>query len=182
MSPQPPISSVVLRDTISGYTQDYTEFSSTVEPLPGQQYINEGEEFVLRLTATNDPYFAGAGGAGVRLVNVRWHVAEVGAANPPPITFIVPDAPLDGRAGPTDDLPLLTAGDHVPELYVFPRFGKSVLEPGETDVIELRGYAEETGTILIMFKLLADVDPAGLDLADQSTYPLAALGTSSVVT
>ncbi len=180
MPPQPAISSVVLRDTIAGYTQEYTNFSSTVEPLSGQQFINPGEEFILELTATNDPYFAGSG--GVRLVNVRWHVAEVGAANPPTVSILVPGPPLEGRAGPTDDLPLLTAGDHVAELHVFPKFGKSVLEPGETDVIELRGFAEAAGTIQIQFNLLADVDPDGLDLADQSTYSVAAGGTAQVVT
>ncbi len=177
----PSISSVVLRDTIAAYTQDYAQWSSVVEPLPGQQHINPGEEFTIRLTATNDPYFvsSGAGHVGVRLVNVRWHVRVV---NTTPVNIVVPNSPLDAREGPTDDLPLLTAGDHVPELYVFPRHGKSILVPGETDTVELRGIALATGTILVMFNLVADVDDDWLDLADQEGNPLAALGTGQVVT
>ncbi len=174
--PAPTINSVVLRDTIAAYTQEYTEFSSTVEPLPGQQFINPEEEFTLRLTATNDPFFGVTG--GVRLVNVRWHVESLNAA----VSIIVPDLPLEAREGPTTDLPLLAAGDHVSELYIFPRFGKKVLEQGETDEIEIRGYAENPGTILIMFNLIADVDSDGLDLTDQSCSALASLPPTQVVT
>ena len=174
--PVPTINSVVLRDTIAGYTQEYTEFSSTVEPLAGQQYINPNEEFILRLTATNDPYFGAVG--GVRLVNVRWHVESVNAA----VSIVVPPAPLEARTGPTTDLPLLTAGDHVSELYIFPRYGKKVLEQGETDEIEIRGFAENPGTILVMFNLLADVDADGLGLMDQTSWALASLPPMQVVT
>lgn len=92
--------------------------SSTVEPLHGAE-IHRGEECAIRLTATNDPYFgsAGTGHVGVRLVNVRWHVDVL---TPSVVTVIVPDPPLYARSGPTDDLPLLTAGDRVSELYIFP--------------------------------------------------------------
>lgn len=174
----PAISSVVLRDTIATYTREYVEFSSVVEPLPGQDYINLKDEFTIRLTATNDPYFGGAGNVGVRLVNVRWHVEVISTSS---IKLIVPEGPLDARAGPTDDLPLLTPGDKVSEFYIFPQHGKSVLEPGETDTIELRGKAKRTGTILVMFNIVADVDPDPLNLVDQDTYPLASLGTTQVV-
>ena len=162
----PDINSVVLRETIAGYTQAYTVFSSTVEPLPGQQFINIGEECMIRLTATNDPYFGTAGGVG--LVNVRWHVMSVNTA----LSIVVPPLPLEAREGPTADMPLLTAGDHVPELYLFPRYGKKLLEQGETDVIEIRGHADSAGVIQILFNLVADVDAGGLDLLDQTSSAL----------
>ncbi len=166
----PSINSVVLRDTIAAYTQTYVVVSSTVEPLNGQQ-INLNEECSIRLTATNDPFFgsAGTGHVGVRLVNVRWHARVV---NPNVLTLIVPDPPLYARTGPTDDLPPLTAGDRVSELYIFPEHGKKVLDPGETNTVGLRGYAEGAGTINVMFDIVADVDDDWLDLRDQATYPL----------
>ena len=174
----PAISSVVLRDTISLYAQNYTVHSSTVAPLPGQQFINPQERCSLHLTATNDPSFGGAGQVGVRLVNVRWHVWTTNAT----LNIVVPDAPLDSRAGPTQDLPLLTPGDDVSELYVFPRFAKKVLEPGETDDMTLECTALAVGTILVMFDLVCDVDPDALELVDQTCFPLASLGTAQVVT
>jgi hypothetical protein len=174
----PSISSVDLRDTIAGYTQRYVESSSEVEPLTGD-LINPGERCKLRLTATNDPHFPTGAPGGVRLINVRWHVRVI---NTTVVDIVVPPRPLDARDGPTDNLPLLTPGDSVPELYVFPRHGKSVLDPGETNSIELEGNALAAGTILVMFNLVADVDAYQLDLVDQANSPLAALGTTSVVT
>lgn len=164
--PTPTINSVVLRETINAYTQEYTEFSSTVEPLPGALAINPKDECIIRLTATNDPYFGVTG--GMRLVNVRWHVESINAA----LSIVVPDLPLEAREGPTTDLPLLTAGDHVPELYIFPQFGKRKLKQGETDQIEIRGYAENLGTVSVLFNLLADVDPDAFILTDQSNSAL----------
>lgn len=165
--PIPAINSVFLRETINAYTREYTVFSSTVEPLPGALVIKEKDECVIRLTATNDPYFGVTG--GMQLLNVRWHVESVGTA----ISIVVPDLPLEAREGPSSNLPLLTAGDHVPELYIFPRFGKRKLEQGETDQIEIRGFAENLGVIIVMFDLVADVDPDAFVLTDQPTIVLA---------
>lgn len=173
----PSNNSALLGQTISTYTQEYVEFSSTVEPLAGEQHISPGENFDITLTATNDPYFPNGGSGGVKLVNVRWHVSVVA----PTVSLVVPDAPLDCREGPTDDLPLLTPGDMVQEMYVFPRFEKKTLSPGETDRIKLQGYANSDGTILIMFDLVADIDADWLALTDQASFSLAALGTNSVV-
>ena len=171
--------SVELRDSIAGYAQHYVERSGEVSPVTGTQ-ANPGEEVSIHLIATNDPNAGvlGADHVGVRLVNVRWHVHSLNST----VTIIVPNAPLDARAGSTENDPLLTPGDRVSELYLFPRYGKKVLDPGETDSIELRGFAESAGTILVMFDVVADVDDAWLDLKDQTVFPLACLGTSSVVT
>lgn len=177
LSTSPSNNSALLGETISTYLQEYVEFSSTVEPLAGEQHISPGENFDITLTATNDPYFPTGGSGGVRLVNVRWHVSVVSPAT----SLVVPEAPLDCREGPSDDLPLLTPGDTVQEMYVFPRFEKKNLAPGETDRIELQGYANAEGTILIMFDLVADIDADWLDLTDQTSSSLAALGTNSVV-
>lgn len=173
------LGSVELAEIIARYTRDYVEHSSVVEPLPGQQYINPGEEFTVRLTATNDPNFAGSGTAGVRLVNVRWHLRVI---NTSVVNIVVPAPPLESRTEATDDLPLLTPGDHVSELYVFPRFGRSVLDPGETNNMVINGIALDVGTILIMFDVVADVDLEWIGLAGQNTNPLASLGTASVTT
>jgi hypothetical protein len=173
------IGSVELRDTVADYTQQYVERSGEVSPVTGTQ-ANPGEEVAISLVATNDPNAGGAGAdhVGIRLIDVRWHVRSLNNT----ITLIVPSPPLDCRAGPSDDLPLLTPGDRVSELYVFPRHGKRILDPGETNSIELRGFAENAGTILVMFDIVADVDDDWLDLSDQDSFPLACLGTSSVVT
>ena len=174
----PTINSVVLHDTIAAYAKTYVVVSSTVQPLDGPQ-INLDEECAIRLTATNDPYLgrAGTGHVGVGLVNVRWHARVI---NPSVLTLIVPDPPLYARTGPTDDLPPLTAGDRVSELYIFPEHGKKVLDPGERNTIELRGYAEGAGRITVMFDIVADVDDDRLDLRDQASYPLANVPLISV--
>ncbi len=175
----PTIDSVVLRDTIAAYAKTYVVVSSTVQPLHGAAGIHPGEECAIRLTATNDPYLgrAGTGHVGVGLVNVRWHARVI---NPGVLTLIVPDPPLYARTGPTDDLPPLTAGDRVSELYIFPEHGKKVLDPGERNTIELRGYAEGAGRITVMFNIVADVDDDWLDLRDQASYPLANVPLISV--
>lgn len=170
--------SVELRDTIAQYTQQYVEYSGEINAVTGDQ-VNPGEEVTISLTATNDPGAAsGIDHVGVRLVNVRWHVRSVNST----ISLVVPTAPLDAREGPAEDLPLLTPGDQVSEYYVFPRHGKRVLDPGETNRLKLRGHADNAGTILVMVDLVADVDPDWLDLVDQESSPLACLGTGSVVT
>lgn len=173
----PSNNSALLGETISTYLQEYVEFSSELEPLPGEEHISPGENFDLTLTATNDPYFPTGGSGGVKLENVRWHVSVV----TPSVSLVVPSAPLDARNGSADDADLLTPGDTVQEMYLFPRFEKKVLAPGERDTIKLQGYANAEGSIVVMFDLVADIDADWLDLTDQTTSPLAALGTNSVV-
>lgn len=159
---------------MAAYVERYVERSVVVEPLPGETIIGPGEAFIIRLTATNDPFFSGAGSnVGVRLVNVRWHVTSgiTTTAN-----LVVRDAPLDAREGPTNDLPLLNPGDHVSEMYVFPRGDNRRLEPGETDTIEVRSIAQATGTIQIYFDLVADFDTDWLGMEDQGSYPRVGAG------
>lgn len=179
------ISSTSLRDIIATYTQEYVSrarLEVLALPLDGQTQINPGEEFRIILRATNDPDFSnptGADPAGVRLVNVRWHVGIIGSAAL--CNFIVPDRPLDSREGPSEDLPLLTPGDHVGDMYIFPRFGKSVLDPGETNEIELRGLAlGPVGTFTLIFDITADVDAERLNLEGQTSF--SDTGSAQVVT
>jgi hypothetical protein len=94
--------------------------------------------------------------------------------------IIVPDAPLDARESSSDTSPLLTPGDVVKEIYIYPRFGKSVLDPGERNQIELRGVALTTGTITLTFEIIADVDQELLGLEDQSSF--VDTGSAQVVT
>jgi hypothetical protein len=74
------VSSITLRDIISTYTQEYVNrelVEVLVEPLEGETVISPGEQFRIIVRATNDPDFSnpsGADPAGVRLINVRWHI------------------------------------------------------------------------------------------------------------
>lgn len=172
----PVITSNTLRETIATYTREYVDRQNLevdVQPAAGNVDINPLEFFRIILRATNDPNFSnptGADPAGVRLVNVRWHVRVVGQN--PVAEIVAPGAPHDAREGPSEDLPLLTAGDTVSELYLFPRHGKSVLGPGETDEIELQGWAPgpNVGAFTLGFDITADVDADQLGLEDQISY------------
>jgi hypothetical protein len=169
------IVSTDLRDIIATYTQRYVKVPNLevdVEPLAGEQHINPGEDFRIILRATNDPDLGGVNPAGVRLINVRWHV---GMINPNVCDIRVPGRPLDARASSSEDSPLLTPGDRVKEIFIFPRHGNSVLDPGEANDIELTGVALETGIITLTFKIIADVAPEPLGLEDQSSIVVTSL-------
>jgi hypothetical protein len=177
------VSSTTLRDIVATYTQEYVNrqhLEVIVEPLAGQTIISPQERFTITVRATNDPDFSnpsGANPAGVRLINVRWHI---GMINENICDIEVPEPPLDSRASSSANSPLLTPGDLVKEIYIFPRFGKSNLDPGETNEIRLEGVALQTGTITLTFDIIADVDPEFLSLEDQSSF--SDTGSAQVVT
>lgn len=60
------------------------------------------------------------------------------------------------------------------ELYVFPRHGKRVLDPGETNEIKIQGWApgpdDNVGSFVLGFDIIADVDPDHLTLEEQVSH------------
>lgn len=135
------------------------------EPLAGSE-IDPGEDFRVPLQASNT--------GDVKLINVTWFV-EMITANAE-TRLIVPDPPLIARDGSSEDSSPLTPGDEVEAMYIFPEFGKRVLQPGETNVVRVtaRGPSDPAGeSVAFEFKILADVDENWLFPVDNPAGPTA---------
>jgi len=156
-----------IRSLVAGYVPGNVTVS-VVGPDPdvGDEVgPNEGFKYTLRATNNGE----------VQITNVIWHVFM----SPFNTTqLVVPGGPLASRSDPDESLPTLNPGDLVQELYIYPQFGKKVLEPGETDEIRLKGMATSnpSGEVAaIQFKLIGSVDHSYLFPTDAHAGP-ASLG------
>lgn len=162
-----PIDSLLdLRNTVATYVGANVDVTiREFEAVTGNT-IDPGEDFKVPLEATNT--------GDVNLVNVTWFV-EMVTANAE-TRLVAPDQPMIARTGPTEDSPVLTPGDEVEEMYLFPERGRRVLEPGETNVVKVlaHGPSDPAGeSVAFQFKILADVDEAWLFPVDNPAGPTA---------
>ncbi len=174
-------------DQIRTAVINYVDTKVTVtisNPATSGPNINPGESFTVTLTATN----ADAANGGVPLKDVVWYVV---IQDEDIATFEVPtNPPLVARSGLSRNLPTLTPGSNVREMYLFPSsilgnfrsVGSNNLIPspiagnylsvGDTDSISLTcqaGDGSTGGTCFMFAKIFATVDHDWLYPIDQDS-------------
>lgn len=149
----------LIRAASEAYVADKVRLSIlNIEPGAGDQ-INPGENFTFSVKATN----ASEGDGGMRLVDLVWHVwLDTNTKLGDPTWLHVPDAQTGLDAyNAIDSTIQLIPGTHTTVMYVFPQEGRSVLDVGETNRLDLSAVATGMASgevVVVHFELFGTVD------------------------